>query len=238
MHCAPAPAAMRAGGSRIASVLARTSAYPRTETHLAQQRLSGAGLSVGAVLLAALLLFSELRDFLRTEHATKVRRLVPPLAAPFWPTNGCFWHSSVWTRSAARRSFWSCSTLHFPRCLVAVRPRAPPLPAVRHAEGNHVLQSSSWMRLTSPAPTSGMRARASHGCVDCGARRAHIALMLTSQSRLDARGKDIGPFVLAAGQPDFAAFFGAANAQACALSTVARMRPELTDVRSSSSCFG
>jgi hypothetical protein len=43
----------------------------------------------------------------------------------------------------------------------------------------------------------------------CAERRA-------SQSRLDARGKDVGPFVMAAGQPDFAAFFGAANAQACA----------------------
>ena len=62
-----------AGGSRIASVLARSSAYPRTETHLAQQRLSGAGLSIGAVLLAALLLVSEIRDFLSTENATKVR---------------------------------------------------------------------------------------------------------------------------------------------------------------------
>jgi hypothetical protein len=39
------------------------------------------------------------------------------------------------------------------------------------------------------------------------------------QSRLDAHGKDIGAFVLAAGQPDFAAFFGAANAQARACST-------------------
>ena len=64
---------MRSGGSRIASVLARTSAYPRTEKHLAQQRLSGAGLSIGAVVLAVVLLFSELRDFVRTEHTKKVR---------------------------------------------------------------------------------------------------------------------------------------------------------------------
>ena len=72
---------MRSGGSRIASVLARSSAYPRTEKHLAQQRLSGAGLSVGAVVLAVVLLVSELRDFLRTEH-TKKARLRVALAVP------------------------------------------------------------------------------------------------------------------------------------------------------------
>ena len=69
---------MRSGGSRIASVLARTSAYPRTDKHLAQQRLSGAGLSIGAVVLAVVLLVSELRDFLRTEHTKKARRPVAP----------------------------------------------------------------------------------------------------------------------------------------------------------------
>ena len=53
--------------------------------------------------------------------------------------------------------------------------------------------------------------------------RARGALKRASQSRLDAAGKVIGTFVLAAGQPDFAAFFGAANAQArarCRLSRV------------------
>lgn len=73
---------MRSGGSRIASVLARTSAYPRTEKHLAQQRLSGAGLSIGAVVLAVVLLVSELRDFLRTEHTKKARPPDARLPAP------------------------------------------------------------------------------------------------------------------------------------------------------------
>ena len=73
---------MRSGGSRIASVLARTSAYPRTEKHLARQRLSGAGLSIGAVVLAVVLLVSELRDFLRTENTKKARPPVVPVPAP------------------------------------------------------------------------------------------------------------------------------------------------------------
>lgn len=202
---------MRAGGSRIASVLARTSAYPRTETHLAQQRLSGAGLSIGAVLLAALLLVSELRDFLSTENATKVRRRVD--AREGRPTHGGVWRSSAWTRSAARRSFKSCSTSRFRRCRVAVslaRSRASawltqPLSVVVQLDALDLAGAHEW-----DAGTGITRVR--------GLRRwpARLGLTRASQSRLDARGKDVGPFVMAAGQPDFAAFFGAANAQACA----------------------
>ena len=80
------------------------------------------------------------------------------------------------------------------------------------------MQLFSWMRWTLLVPTSGMRERASRECVHCAARRWRMTRTeAAAQSRLDVHGKDIGPFVIAAGQPDFAAFFGAANSQACAL---------------------
>ena len=68
------------------------------------------------------------------------------------------------------------------------------------------------------------------------ALRARLALRRASQSRLDVAGKDIGPFVLAAGQPDFAALFGAANAQACARCLLFRGGTALTAPYAACSC--
>jgi hypothetical protein len=64
---------MQRQGSRLALALARSSAYPRTETHLSQQTLSGALLSVSAVVLVLCLLVSELREFMNVENTKRVR---------------------------------------------------------------------------------------------------------------------------------------------------------------------
>lgn len=66
---------MRAASARggPAAWLAKKSAYPRTDTHLTQQTLSGAVLSVSGVVLALCLLTSELREFARVHSTKRVR---------------------------------------------------------------------------------------------------------------------------------------------------------------------
>ena len=57
---------------RFSSVLARTSAFPRTEAHLVQHTTVGAVVTLCGALLMVLLLTSELRDFLNVRSTKKV----------------------------------------------------------------------------------------------------------------------------------------------------------------------
>jgi hypothetical protein len=105
---------MRAGGSRVALALARTSAYPRTETHLSRQTLSGAALSVAGVVLVAWLLTAELKEFVNIAHTKKVCAAAaaraaasPPLPLPLPPGRqaaSCRRQAAFFT--AERRTAW------------------------------------------------------------------------------------------------------------------------------------
>ena len=66
--------------SRVSVALTKASAYPRTEHHLSHQSVKGGLLSVGAVLLALILLVSELREFLSTTHSHSARPAAALLA--------------------------------------------------------------------------------------------------------------------------------------------------------------
>ena len=96
---------------RFSTALARTSAFPRTETHLLQQTVAGAALSVAGAALVLILLVCELRDFMRLSTELKARRQA---------TQGGFAEigtdiastlcSSEWTLRAVRRRCPWCLT--------------------------------------------------------------------------------------------------------------------------------
>jgi hypothetical protein len=101
---------MRAGGSRVALALARTSAYPRTETHLSRQTLSGATLSVAGVVLVAWLLAAELKEFLNVAHTKKVCAAAraaaqQPLPLPLLPGRASCCCQAAFS-AAERRTAW------------------------------------------------------------------------------------------------------------------------------------
>jgi hypothetical protein len=120
---------MRAGGSRVGLLLARTSAYPRTETHLSRQTLSGAALTVSAVLLVLCLVAAELREFLNVESSKRARRDAPAASCVRRTpalTRRCA-RSLAWTLRARSLSWTSSWTLLSPRCRARVRAPAAAL---------------------------------------------------------------------------------------------------------------
>ena len=104
---------------RFSTALARTSAFPRTETHLLQQTVAGAALSVAGAALVLILLVCELRDFMRLSTELKARRQASQCGfAEIGTDNSCTLCSSEWTLRAVRRRYPWCLTSPFRRCLV------------------------------------------------------------------------------------------------------------------------
>lgn len=197
---------------RFSTALARTSAFPRTETHLLQQTVAGAALSVAGAALVLILLVCELRDFVRLSTELKARRQA---------TQGGFAKSALTMHAlyAARSGHFARSNgvAHGARHLLSVgalcrRAELPPAPsaapelsvtaALSFDRGGAGL---GWNAGERAAPEPG------EGAHECW---RHFLDAHALQTRLDSRGHVLGVYEPPPAQEDLYSFFGGRQAQA------------------------